>query len=175
MRRLIITTIALAALPLLGGCGFTPLYATDEAGAPQGLPAIHFAGVAASEEAAVAVTHAFTARTARPGAPAQFDLTIEVKESARPLAVQLDSSVTRFNYQLQGAYKLTRRADGKSFSGSATSVASFNIVNSQYSTLFAENSARDKAARVLAEEVERDILVKLDLARREDADGAKTE
>ncbi|MBI1364546.1 MAG: hypothetical protein GC153_01135 [Alphaproteobacteria bacterium] len=175
MRKLILSAVAAGLAPLVAGCGFTPLYATHEAGVPQGLLAVHFAGVSASEEAADAVTRAFRDRTARAGAPAQYDLSISVTETAQPLAVQIDNSVTRFNYQMKGKYTLTRRSDGKSFSGKAMSVASFNIVNSQYSTLFAENAARDKAARMLAEEVERDILVKLDMARGAQATAARGE
>ena len=45
--------------------------------------------------------------------------------------------------------------------GSAEAVASFNVVDSQYATLFAEEAAREKAARTLIERIERNILLRL--------------
>lgn len=154
--------VALAAFPLLSGCGFTPLYATAEPGAKAGLAGVHFEGVNASEKTAPVLARAFTRRAAPPGADGvRYDLFVDVREAAQALAVQIDSSVTRYNYNLTGNYRLTRRADGKVITGSATSVASFNVVNSQYSTLFAEEAAREKAARALVDAIERDYLLKL--------------
>lgn len=166
--------IALAAFPLLSGCGFTPLYATAESGGKTtSLSSVHLDGVSGSEKATPALTRAFTQRTAQSGADnVEFDISVDVRESAEPLAVQLDSSVTRYNYKLAGKYTLTRRADGKVITGVAKSVASFNIVDSQYSTLFAEDAAREKAARSLVEAIERDYLLKL-AALREGEDQPK--
>ena len=75
--------------------------------------------------------------------------------------MQIDASVTRYNYRLVGRYTLVERATGARYSGRVTSIASFNVVNSQYSTLFAEDAAREKAATQLVEDIERDILLKL--------------
>ena len=73
--------------------------------------------------------------------------------------------MTRYNYRIVGRYLLTERATGARYSGLVTSIASFNVVNSQYSTLFAEDAAREKAAAQLVEDIERDILLKLSDAK----------
>lgn len=167
--KLIIASLFLLFAPLLSGCGFTPVYATNGGGDGPPLKGVKLAGVEASETAAPILTRAFLRRTALAGDAVEYDLVVTVKESAQPLAVQIDDSVTRYNYRLEANYTLTKRADGKEIKGKADSVASFNVVSSQYSTLFAEQDAREKAARVLADEVERDILLKFAAARQADA------
>ena len=171
MRVLVLVFLLLAA-PLLAGCGFTPVYSSNGTGDGPPLKGVKLAGVEASETAAPTLTRAFQRRTALAGDAVDYDLIVSVKESAQPLAVQIDDSVTRYNYRLDASYTLTNRADGKQIKGKANSVASFNVVSSQYSTLFAEQAAREKAARVLADEVERDILLKFAAARQADAGAA---
>jgi LPS-assembly lipoprotein len=146
----------------LGGCGFTPLYATapGESGAV-GLRNVALASVSAPESVAPVVSHAFEKRTSDQPSTAAYDLLVDASEQAERLAVQIDASVTRYNYRLVGKYTLIERGSGKRLSGRITSFASFNVVNSQYSTLFAENAAKEKAADQLAEDIERDILMQL--------------
>lgn len=163
--RLLALFFALLASSLLSACGFTPVYATGEAGGEPGLKGIHLAEIKTSETARPTLTRAFQRRTAL-GENADYDLALTVRETAQPLAVQIDDSVTRYNYRLEADYSLTKRADGSVMKGRAQAVASFNVVSSQYSTLYAEEAAREKAARVLAEEVERDIMIKLATAKQ---------
>ncbi|MEX0645540.1 MAG: LPS assembly lipoprotein LptE [Parvularculaceae bacterium] len=170
--RILALLLCLLAAPLLSGCGFTPVYATGDNGDGPPLKGVKLAGVEASETAAPILTRAFLRRTALASDAVEYDLIVSVKESAQPLAVQIDDSVTRYNYRLEATYTLTQRSDGKEFKGQADAVASFNVVSSQYSTLFAEQAAREKAARVLADEVERDILLKFAAARQADAGAA---
>jgi len=150
----------LAGMMLAAGCGFQPLYAVPGGGAP-GLRNAALAGVSAPEDIEPVIERAFRRRTAPANAEPAYDLSITAKEQAERLAVQIDASVTRYNYRLVGEYTLTERAGGKRYSGRVASIASFNVVDSQYSTLYAEAAAREKAAVQLAEDVERDILLKL--------------
>lgn len=160
----------LALLPLLTACGFTPLYATNEASGASPLREVRLASVSASDQLAPAVERAFERRLAAPGSTgAEYDLVLNVTDRSQRLAVQIDSSVTRYNYRVLATYTLSHRTSGKTLRGRAESVTSFNIVSSQYSTLYAENAAREKAARSLAEEVERDILLKLAAEREKEA------
>jgi LPS-assembly lipoprotein len=157
--------MALAAL-FLAACGFKPLYATADGAAP-GLRAIALASVAAPDEIEPVVTRAIRRRAADDAASAKYDLLVTATEQAERLAVQIDASVTRYNYRLVGKYTLVSRETGKRINGRVVSISSFNVVNSQYSTLYAEEAAREKAANQLAEDIERDIL--LELAAAEDA------
>jgi len=157
-----VRTLAIAAVAatLLSGCGFQPLYATTP-GSSAGLRNIALGEVAAPEEIQSLVARAFSRRTATNPAGAAYDLSVRTTEQAQRLAVQIDASVTRYNYRLVGRYELVERTSGARYRGSVTSIASFNVVNSQYSTLFAEEAAREKAANQLVEDIERDILLKL--------------
>jgi LPS-assembly lipoprotein len=165
-RRMGPIRIALLALSLaLCGCGFKPLYAVETAGGEPALQAVNLAGLEASERARPLLMRALARHFRDDGEPDAYDLFVTVRERSQPLAVQIDESVTRFNYRLDANYTLTERANGRSVRGRVDAVASFNVVNSQYSTLYAEESAREKASRVLAEELERDILLKVAAAR----------
>lgn len=173
MRIRIVCLAALAALvPALAGCGFTPLYATSDSGGKPALASVNLADVESSETAARVLMDEFRWRTARESEDARYDLYLNVKEQAQQLAVQIDDSVTRYNYRLNGSYRLVERATGKATTGRASAVVSFNVVNSQYSTLFAEKSAREKAARTLVEEIERDILLKFAAEKEPEAAAA---
>jgi len=158
---------------LLTGCGFTPLYATTENGGSQGLRNFSLASLKASELMQPTLARDLKFRTARAGEAADYSLILEVKEAAGPLAVQIDASVTRYNYQLRGAYIVIEQATGERLTGTVRAVASFNVVSSQYSTLFAEKAAREKASLSLIEKLERDVLLKLSDKRRKADEAAE--
>ena len=154
--------LAIAALiaPLLSGCGFQPLYATNTTGGAPGLRDVYLESLTATEAIDPILQDAFERRIAS-SASARYDLTVDAEERADQLAVQLDASVTRYNYRINAVYALTDRTSGEKITGRVESIASFNVVASQYSTLFAERAAREKAAEQLVHLIERDILLKL--------------
>ncbi len=160
MRQSLRALILIALATLISACGFQPLYAPQGADGTISLRNINLAGVSGSAAAAPLVEEVFDQRGAEPG-DADYDLFIDVDESAARLAVQLDTTVTRFNYQLRGRYTLVERKSGRKTTGSALAVSSFNIVESQFATLYAENAAREKAAVSLAEQIERKILIRI--------------
>ena len=153
---LFVATLALQA------CGFKPVYATQEAGTAALNRRVSIRQIVAPDDLAPTLEDAVRARLpADPDVEPEYALFLKVDESAQRLAVQIDASVTRYNYRLDGSYTLVNLADGKRLFGSVGSVASYNIVSSQYSTLFAENNARDKAARQLAGSLEQELLLRL--------------
>lgn len=154
------------SLPALSGCGFTPVYATNDKATRALLSRMALVDVKGTDTVESAVRGAFSRRVSPAGESALYDLGLDVRETAVPLAVQIDDSVTRYNYRMTADYTLTRRADGKTTKGLVESVASFNVVASQYSTLFAERRARERAADQLAEQIERSILLKLSTEER---------
>lgn len=154
--------IAAALLTLtLTGCGFRPIYATPADGSAPLNQQIAVRQVAAPETIEPLITTALNNRIVlRDGETPQYDLFVEARERADRLAVQIDATVTRFNYRLSARYALIDRNTGKRLNGSVRALTSYNIVTSQYSTLFAERTAQEKAAQRLAEEIERDILIR---------------
>ena len=157
-----VASLAFASLAL-AGCGFKPIYATsaNESGVALS-EAISVRQVSAPEAVAGYINDALDHRLPlRPGAAPKYDLYVRASERANRLAVQIDATVTRFNYRLNARYELVDLETGQRMRGNADAVASYNIVTSQYSTLFAERTAQEKAAYLLAEEIERDLLIRL--------------
>ncbi len=152
----------LISIMMVSACGFKPIYATPEgAGAPVNKQ-ITIGPVTAPEEVHLFITDALRERIVlREGDAPKYELTVVARERAQRLAVQIDATVTRYNYRLNGRYLLRDLETQRVYRGSAKAITSYNIVSSQYSTLFAERAAREKAARLLAEEIERDILLRL--------------
>ena len=155
--------LAVAALALAAGaCGFKPIYAIPTGESAALNQRIHIQSVnAGSETMTPIVAKALMQRISlKEGQTPQYHLYVSASERAERLAVQIDSTTTRYNYRLRGRYTLIDVETGKRINGRANAVTSYNIVSSQYSTLFAENTAREKAARLLAEEIERDLLLR---------------
>ncbi len=151
-----------AGLLTLAGCGFKPIYAVTENGAAPLNQRIAIGAIAAPEEVRPLIASALAERIVlKSGETAKYELTVNASETAERLAVQIDATVTRYNYRLNANYALLNLRTGKKIKGGAKAVTSYNIVSSQYSTLFAERTAREKAARTLAEEIERDLLLQL--------------
>jgi LPS-assembly lipoprotein len=160
MKKLIGSALILAISMLATACGFQPIYATP-AGTSPVIRQVAVQMVAAPESIAPEIRTALDTRLAPgEGVAPRYDLFVDVKEVAEQLAVQIDATVTRYNYRLYGNYTLVDRNTGDTFRGPISAVTSYNIVSSQYSTLFAEKTALKKAARLLAENIERDILIR---------------
>jgi len=150
-----------AVILMLGACGFRPIYATTQATGAALSQRIAIRQVTGPEAVAPLLTKALEDRMAPDaGKAAKYDLYVSATETAQRLAVQIDASVTRYNYRLNGRYTLLDLDTGERINGRARAVTSFNIVSSQYSTLYAERAAQEKAARLLAEEIERDLLIR---------------
>ncbi len=154
------TTIALLAL-IITGCGFKPIYATPSGAAAPLNKLVAIRSIRASDSILPFITSALKDRIVlREGIAPKYDLYVVATERAERLAVQIDATVTRYNYRLSARYTLVDLATGERTRGRAKAVTSYNIVSSQYSTLFAERAAQEKAARLLASEIERDLLLR---------------
>ncbi len=167
----ILVLLVLALCPLLSACGFQPIYATPEGKSNHALlRQIKIASIISTRDAGEGnlavqpiLRRALENRLLVGSAISEeYDLVVEVTPRARQLAVQIDASVTRFNYQLISRYRLIHRETGAVIGGTPLAIASFNQVISQYSSLFAEREAVEKASTRLAEEIERDILLQAD-------------
>ena len=155
-------TIMIIGLLMVSACGFKPIYATPDGASAPVNQQIAIGPVSAPEEVHLYIADALRERIVlREGEAPRYELTLAAREGAQELAVQIDATVTRYNYRLSGRYTLRDLNTQEVRQGRAQAITSYNIVSSQYSTLHAERTAREKAARLLAEEIERDILLKL--------------
>ena len=163
LRRAPIPVLALAlSLVLLAACSVEPLYGARTGKARGG-------GVAAIEIAPVkdrvghiVRNHLIDSLTPR-GQPTHPDyrLTLSVEQEKTPLLIQLDDHATRFNLALRARFSLTDRDGVVVYSDAAQATGSFNVVESGFATVAAEQDAAKEAARVLSEEILTLILLHL--------------
>ena len=142
-----------AASLLLSACGFQPLYSQNANG-----PAVHaqlrsidvdVKGDALSRTVFSDLLNELTP-TGTPAAPA-YRLEVKLSRIKKGVGFEEDDSVTRFNFQLIGEYRLVDTASKSVlFSSTSRSIAAYNVVSNQYATLTAEKDAEKRASADLA-------------------------
>lgn len=154
--------MALAALALLAGCGFKPMYA------PGGDPLI---GAVSVPEVPGKAGHAFRTELVRQLAAdsrgAQRRLDITVNEVVAPLGLRVDESASRADLILNSSYRLFDDTGRELVKGVVTATASYDIPISAYGAAAAQDDARERAGVLLANRVRTDLALKL--ARLRDA------
>jgi LPS-assembly lipoprotein len=163
MKRVLGFACVVSVAASLGACGFHPLYATGPSGNEgmtqyyqqvlvepiQGRQGVHLRNQ---------LMDVFTPG----GTPtsAAYRLSIRLEEQKEGLAIQQDTRITRYNYNLTAKYELKDAVSGQILDkGISRSIAPYNVVDSQFATLSAERDAQERAAR----EVGEDIRVRLGL------------
>lgn len=139
----------------LAGCGFEPLYApTTRTRGAADFSTVYVAEVPdrSGQQFRNALLDLINPR-GEPSHPV-YVLKAQLSESEERLAVQKTASATRANLRMHVLFSLTR-VDTKEtiWSGSATSVASYNVLDSEYGTLRALANVRERSLRQLAENV----------------------
>ncbi len=137
-----------------GGCGFRPLYGTDRRGrAKNDLGAIAVAPIK-DRVGQVLRNHLIDRLGRASGQAPRYTLTVAVERLTQGKLVQLDDATTRFDLTLTARFSLTEQASGSVlYTDSARAVGSYNVVNSEFATLIAEEDAANEAARVLGDEI----------------------
>lgn len=147
--------VSLVFVAALSGCGFQPLYApTAETRGARGFDDVHVANVPdrIGQQFRNALLDMINPR-GEPRKPA-YILTATLKESQEQLAVQKTASATRANVRLSVTFTLTdTRTKAVVWNGNSMSVASYNILDSEYATLRALENVRERTVRQLAENV----------------------
>ena len=99
------------------------------------------------------------------GVPARPDYVLSVKlnEGIQDLAQRKDASATRSNLVIDATYILSSsdRQHPLRIQGEVTSINSYDRVASEYATLAAEEDARDRALRTIADEIRTRIAATL--------------
>jgi LPS-assembly lipoprotein len=152
-------------LPLFAtvvACGFEPLHAPRDTAAIRSLEAVEVAPIA-DRMGQILRTRLIAGFTPRgPRQPARFVLRVILEESRQDLAIRKDEIATRANLKLAVKFSLEGKKEGKGlFAGTVNSTSSFNILNSDYATLSAENDARARSLREISEELKTRIAIYL--------------
>ena len=96
------------------------------------------------------------------GAPSKpkYRANVSLSVSKEGLAIARDESATRYNVTLTAEYSLLLMATGESvLNGQARSIATYDVVTSDYATLVAERDAKLRAARKISDELKTRIAV----------------
>jgi LPS-assembly lipoprotein len=151
MRKFFLASLTL----FIAACGFHPLYG----GATGDIRKLELSQIAVTpieSRTGSELRNELIDRLTPDGEPAypQYRLDIALHEVREGLAIQKDASVTRWNYKLTGSYQLFDLGTGKVVTrGAATSTVAYNVVDSQFATLSAEQDAQRRAALDLGDEL----------------------
>jgi len=143
------------AAPVLSGCGFRPLYASGGGSGEAVLATVEVLRI--KDRTGQQLRNLLIERLSPRGRAGRTDysLAVTLQESKAELAIKKDETATRGNLTIRANFKLVAQRDPRrsTFSGSAISTNSYNILASDFATLSAERDARDRALRTIAEEI----------------------
>lgn len=152
----LLATICLAAL---AGCGFTPLYATDDAGIRSEMRGVRVTRVTGPPDAAYFAEDAL--RDVLPGesSTTRYTLAVSLRDQRRAVAVTRAANTTRYDYVLRAFYRLTDVETGQVRQNTIQTIVSYGVVDSQYASLVGREDAVRRAALDLAGRVETDVAL----------------
>jgi LPS-assembly lipoprotein len=162
--RAVLPVLAIMALTTLAACGFRPLYATsgDESNTAAQMNRVN---VALINDRVGQITRNTLLETLTPrGQSSQplYDLETLLTESKIGQGFTKDNEATISDYLISAEYTLTRRADSKVLrKGTVRARTSYNIVDSDFASIEAEDAARTDAARNLAQQLANQVAIGL--------------
>ncbi len=147
----------LLLLPLLAACGFRPLYG-DARLSPQ-LASIYVEPVAERDgyELRNTLINLLGGNGQAGGKP--YRLKMNLTQAGQGVALQNDAAITRYNDTLTVSYVLTDAKGVEITRGSQSSLSSYNVANSPYATLAAQQDSDKRAAQDIAERIRIDLGV----------------
>ncbi|MEZ5934407.1 MAG: LPS assembly lipoprotein LptE [Alphaproteobacteria bacterium] len=169
-RAVVLTGFALAASASLGACGFRPLLTqADGESVRSQLAAVNISGLSSRLGQQLRIALEDNLDPTSSGAAPRYDLAVRLRRTNKALAIQLDSTITRYNLTLAVGFDLRRREDqALLYRSSVQRVASYNVRRAPFATLTAKNDAERRAAK----EIAGDIRTLLALHFQREADGA---
>ena len=143
----------LAMLLLLSACGLRPMYAGGSSGAvASGLTTIQVAPI--PERAGWLVRNALVDRMGGESADPVYRLEVELDDDLTAFGIRGDSTVTRERRTLRARYRLVEIGTGQVvLDATAGSDAGIDVVSSEYATVAAEQTAQERLATVIADQM----------------------
>lgn len=148
-----IRAFAFAALIALSGCGLKPMYAGGSTGAvASSLSTIQVAPI--PERAGWLVRNALVDRLGGETSNASYRLEVELDDDLTGFGIRGDSAVTRERRILRARYRLVELSSGLVvLDATAGSDAGIDVVSSEYATVAAEQTAQERLAEVIADQM----------------------
>ncbi len=137
---------------LLAGCGLKPLYSGGSGGSVAAtLSNVEVAPI--DGKSGWLMTNALRDRLAADGTP-QYRLDVRLDDSIAGFGVRRDDSVTRERRTLRARYQLVNLTDGSVLiDATAGSDAGIDVVQSEYATIAAENTAMERLSGIVADQI----------------------
>lgn len=137
----------------LPGCGLHPLYA----GGGSGPVAAALAGVEVAPiegRGGWLIANALRQRLAADGQTPRYRLDVKLDDQIAGLGVRGDDSVVRERRTLRARYQLVDAGSGTVvLDATAGSDAGIDVVGSEYATIAAENTAQERLADIVADQI----------------------
>jgi LPS-assembly lipoprotein len=145
--------VALVLLLSLGGCGLTPMYSGGSSGAvASSLSMIQVSPI--PERAGWLVRTALVDRLGGEAASPSYRLDVELDDDLTAFGIRGDAAVTRERRTLRARYRLTDLSTGEVvLDATAGSDAGIDVVSSEYATVAAEQTAQERLAAVVADQM----------------------
>lgn len=149
MMRGLILSLCLA----LAACGLKPMYAGGSSGAVAGgLSTVQVAPI--PERAGWLVRNALVDRMGGESNDPAYRLEVELDDDLTAFGIRGDAAVTRERRTLRARYRLVDLNTGEVvLDATAGSDAGIDIVSSEYATVAAEQTAQERLAGVVAEQM----------------------
>lgn len=167
--------ISFGLVLLLAACGFRPLYNADMGTTSSATPAREILPSVAigplPDRSGVILKNALIDRFYHGPAPADpaYTLTFgKLTESLSDLDITVDEEATRRQMRLSVPYTLTATDPNSTvptITRNVYAIASFNVLQSRFSTRVAEDNARTNALSDLARQIEQGVLLHLTYPR----------
>ena len=144
---------ALAMMLALSACGLKPMYAGGSSGAVvTSLNAIQVAPI--PERAGWLVRNALVDRLGGETGNPSYRLEVELDDDLTAFGIRGDAAVTRERRTLRARYRLVDLGTGEVvLDATAGSDAGIDVVSSEYATVAAEQTAQERLAQVIADQM----------------------
>jgi LPS-assembly lipoprotein len=148
-----IRAAVLALMLLLGACGLKPMYAGGPSGSVAGgLRAVQVAPI--PERAGWLVRNALVDKLGGEAGEPAYRLEVELDDDLTAFGIRGDSAVTRERRTLRARYRLVDLSTGLVvLDATAGSDAGIDVVSSEYATVAAEQTAQERLAQVIADQM----------------------
>ncbi|MFK7839280.1 MAG: LPS assembly lipoprotein LptE [Bdellovibrionales bacterium] len=156
--------LALLSLIFLTACGFHPVYGVNKytpVGAEAKFTQIAITNIPNREGQFLRNRLIDTLHRNAPNEPKRYTLNINpIEERLRELDITIDSDTTRAQLTLTTTMKLTDKTTNKTLiNRTLTSVASFNVLGSEFANRISEQSTRENVLDDLARQIEHQIAL----------------
>ena len=145
----------LLILPLLAGCGFTPLYAENGVG-----PALSSVDVISPKgRVGYLMQEQLDDALARSrGEKARYRLTMNTNEVRTPRGLRLDNTATEYELNLTVIYTLVENASGRVLlTGAVQSLVTYESADAPYAGLMAQGDGQERAAAQAMSQIRLDL------------------